>query len=192
MKVLHTAVQRPPFSRVVRCIYKGTVRYVIGRKQSIKPAVMITERSGPLPTPVHRTLLHVILWRFMQFIEKIAYRFPIHQVLGTHHRRTRHQVHGRAHHIKIITHTNHIGVGHISPDHRILKRYSLHFSLVPFQRHRLAPSRSRKCQGTCQRPSPYLILYHRSSSYILRYKTIILKTSNNRSTSTCRAYRLCR
>ena len=166
MEMLHATVQSPPFSRVVRCIYKGTVRYVIGRKQSIKLTVMVTDGSGPLPTSIHCTFLHIVLRCFMQFIEKIAYRFPIHQIPGTHHRRTGHQVHGRAHHIKIITHTNHIGVGHISPDHRILKRYSLHFGLVPFQRHRLAPSRSRKCQGTCQRPSPYFILYHRSSSYI--------------------------
>ena len=131
--------------------------HVIRPKEKIILTVLVDYRRSP-----HSDLRPFHLCR----IKNRGMLGPIHQISGTHHRRTRHQVHGRAHHIKIITHTNHIGVGHISPDHRILKRYSLHFGLVPFQRHRLAPSRSRKCQGACQRPSPYFILYHHSSSYI--------------------------
>ena len=149
---------------------------------------MITYGSRPLSPAIHCTFLHIVLRCFMQFIEKIAYRFPIHQISGTHHRRTRHQVHGRAHHIKIITHTNHIGVGHISPDHRILKRYSLHFQKPP--------PRSKPQQKMPRRmPTAISIFYFVSSFillYILRYKTIILKTSNNRSTSTFRVGCLCK
>ena len=119
--MLHPAVQSPTFHRVFRRIDERTERLVVRREQHVELAVVVTERRGPLPAPIDGASLHVVLRRVMQLVEDIARQLPVHQILGAHHRRTGHQVHRRAHHVKVIAHANHVRIGQIRPQHRIGK-----------------------------------------------------------------------
>ena len=68
--------------------------------------------------------------------------FPVHEVFRLHDSGTRQQTHGGANHIIGITHTNHIWVGDISKDNRIL---ILSITLVAL----------RPCYDSYQKNCPY-------------------------------------
>ncbi len=120
VKMLQPRVQRPSLRRVGRLVYICVAAgIVVGREQGIEHTIVILQRCSPLSAAVHRSLVHVVLGRVGETVEQIAHRLPVGQVGGTHHRGARHQVHRGSHHIVIVTHTNHIGVGHVGPQHRI-------------------------------------------------------------------------
>ena len=120
MEMLQTAVDSPFAFDIIGCTdISLSTGIIIRSKERIELATMILQRSSPLTTTIHRTLLHVILRRIGKFREDIVHGFPVHQILRFHDRRTRHQMHGGAHHIEAVAHTDYIHIRHISPNHRI-------------------------------------------------------------------------
>ena len=81
---------------------------------------MIFQRGGPLAATIDRTLLEVVLRRVCQTVEDIADGLPVLQVLRGHHGSTRHQVHRGGDEVEGIPHADHVGIGHIGPEHRVL------------------------------------------------------------------------
>ena len=66
----------------------------------------------------------------MERREHVACHAPVDEVLGVHHRCAGHEVHGGGHEPVVVAHANHVGVGHVGPKHRVLKRvFYLHHLL---------------------------------------------------------------
>ena len=90
--------------------------------------IVVFQRGGPLSTTIDRTLLQIILRRIRQFVEDIAHRLPVHQILRGHDGRTWHEVHRSCHQIEGVSHTNHVRIGHICPQHGIVDLYAVTLS----------------------------------------------------------------
>ena len=103
---------------------------LVGSQERIELALMIFQRGSPLTAPICRTLLQVVLGRVCQAVEDIAYRFPVLQVFRSHHWCTWHQVHCGRDQIEGIAHANHVGIGYIGPQHRVLYRLRLQCLVV--------------------------------------------------------------
>ena len=121
VEVRRTRLQSPALGRVGRRIDIAPIGLVVGREVEIELTVVVADGGGPLPASVSGTFQQVVLGAVGQLVEHVADDFPVDQVLGLHHRRTRHEVHGGADHIKVVAHTNHIRIGDIGPHHRVDK-----------------------------------------------------------------------
>ena len=115
-----TAVQFPALGRVVRLEYHRLVRVIVRYEECPERTFVVTQRGGPLSATIHRALLQVIARRVFDFVKEIRHRLPMHEVLATHNGTTREHMHRCRDQIIIVTHTDDVRVGSVSPDKRIL------------------------------------------------------------------------
>ena len=92
---------------------------IIRREQHIKHTVVVTQRRCPLALAIYGAAFQTIIRRVIECIEHITDHLPVDEVARAHHRTSRHKMHGCGHHIKVLTHSYNIGVGHIGPQHGI-------------------------------------------------------------------------
>ena len=84
-------------------------------------AVMIAHTGCPRTVQIKVSSLHIITGIFIITVHGIPDHFPIYQIFGMQNRTSRHIVHAGGHHIKIISHTDYIGIRPVSPKQRIGK-----------------------------------------------------------------------
>ena len=131
---------------------------------------MILERSGPLPPSIDGTVLHVVPWRVGQAVEDIANGLPIHKVSRVHDGRSGHQVHRGGHHIEVISHANHVRVGHVGPQYGVreevcrvdgLGGFGLHFrSLDGLERPFLCSCMTRHASQQHEEHDAFEVIFH--------------------------------
>ncbi len=132
VEVSHTAMNGPFSLCTVSHTEIGfTVRIIVWCKECIEFAIVIFQRSGPLTTPIDSTFAHIVTWRAGQSGEDIVDNLPVDQIFRSHDRSSGHEMHGGADHIIGVTHTNHIGIGHVAPQHRIVHHaFCCHLILI--------------------------------------------------------------
>ena len=122
VEVAHAGVNLPgAFGTLGRAdVGVGHRAPLVGREEGVELTLVILQRGGPLSAAIDGAFLQVVLGRVGETVEDIAHRGPVLQVLGLHHRGTRHQVHRRRYQIEGVADTDDIGVGNIGPQHGIL------------------------------------------------------------------------
>ena len=68
---------------------------------------------------IHGAVNKVITGIAIEGVKDISDGFPVNKVLGFQHRAAGHQMHGGAHHVKIVAYPYDIRIGDISPDNRV-------------------------------------------------------------------------
>ena len=109
-----------PFSaRVFSCIYITFIRLVIRGEIGVESAVMVAQGSGPLSSAVYCAFLKAVARCFLYPVKDIADNLPVHKVFGMHDRCSRHQMHGGADEIEVVTDSDDIRVRAVRPNDRI-------------------------------------------------------------------------
>ena len=92
----------------------------IAAEEGVEHAVLIAQTGRPLAMCVIMLAVREILDIAVRIgVIDIVADLPGHQVIGLHDRRTRREVHGRAHHVIGITNTDDIRIRYIRPDKRV-------------------------------------------------------------------------
>jgi hypothetical protein len=96
------------------------MRIIISHEESPESAIVVAERGSPLTTTIHSSVIKVIARSVLNGVCEIRYRFPVYEILASHDRTAREEVHGCCNEIIIIAYTDNVWIRIVRPDIGIL------------------------------------------------------------------------
>ena len=120
---IRTAAEKPPRTFGSVCgIHEAAD--VVDDEPCIELTLVVDDRRRPLSGAV--SSLSVLglerILRRIDSVEDIGHYLPVHHVLGTHHRRARHEMHRRRDHVDVVSRAAHARIGTVRKDDRVAER----------------------------------------------------------------------
>jgi hypothetical protein len=96
------------------------MRIIISHEESPESAIVVAEGSSPLTTTIHSSVIKVIARSVLNGVCEIRYCFPVYEILASHDRTAREQMHGGCNEVIVIAYADDVRVWIVRPDVGIL------------------------------------------------------------------------
>ena len=93
---------------------------LVGYEEHIEAAIVVLQRCGPLTASVDGAFEQAVARRVVERLADVAGNLPVDKVFRLHDGHCRHHVHGGGNQVERVVDANHVGIGQVGPDHRIV------------------------------------------------------------------------